>query len=171
MAPPGPIPNPEVKHQHVDGSRTTGPARVDSRQGSNEAPEPRGSGASSVYTTRLREPSFSLKAQPCFHHRQRRFFTTPVRAFFTASVGELQAYEAGERFRKLADARGEEPGMRPVVKKNACGIWVKNALRARGEEFLPEAGMERESCKRMRQVRGSGSSLALAVKNRACARW
>ena len=33
MAPPGPIPNPEVKHQHVDGSRTTGPARVDSRQG------------------------------------------------------------------------------------------------------------------------------------------
>ena len=56
---------------------------------------------------------------------------------------ELQAYEAGERFRKLAGARGEEPGMRPVVKKNACGIWVKNALRARGEEFLPEAGMER----------------------------
>ena len=49
MAPPGPIPNPEVKHQHVDGSRTTGPARVDSRQGSNEAPEPRGSGASSVF--------------------------------------------------------------------------------------------------------------------------
>ena len=48
MAPPGPIPNPEVKHQHVDGSRTTGPARVDSRQGSNEAPEPKGSGASSV---------------------------------------------------------------------------------------------------------------------------
>ena len=41
---------------------------------------------------------------------------------------ELQAYEAGERFRKLAGARGEEPGMRPVVKKNACGIWVKNAL-------------------------------------------
>ena len=33
MAPPGPIPNPEVKHQHVDGSRTTGPARVDSCQG------------------------------------------------------------------------------------------------------------------------------------------
>ena len=30
MAPPGPIPNPEVKHQHVDGSRTPGPARVDS---------------------------------------------------------------------------------------------------------------------------------------------
>ena len=48
MVPPGPIPNPEVKHQHVDGSRTTGPARVDSRQGSNEAPEPKGSGASSV---------------------------------------------------------------------------------------------------------------------------
>ena len=46
------------------------------------------------------------------------------------------------RFRKLAGARGEEPGMRPVVKKNACGIWVKNALYARGEEFLPEAGME-----------------------------
>ena len=45
-------------------------------------------------------------------------------------------------FRKLADARGEEPGIRPVVKKNACGIWVKNALYARGEEFLPEAGME-----------------------------
>ena len=37
MAPPGPIPNPEVKHQHVDGSRTTGPARVDSRQGSIKA--------------------------------------------------------------------------------------------------------------------------------------
>ena len=33
MVPPGPIPNPEVKHQHVDGSRTTGPARVDSCQG------------------------------------------------------------------------------------------------------------------------------------------
>ena len=49
MVPPGPIPNPEVKHQHVDGSRTTGPARVDSRQGSNEAPEPKGSGASSVF--------------------------------------------------------------------------------------------------------------------------
>ena len=32
--------------------------------------------------------------------------------------------------------------MRPVVKKNACGIWVKNALYARGEEFLPLAGME-----------------------------
>ena len=32
MAPPGPIPNPEVKHRHVDGSRTTGPARVDSCQ-------------------------------------------------------------------------------------------------------------------------------------------
>ena len=46
------------------------------------------------------------------------------------------------RFRKLADARGEKPGMRPVVKKNACGIWVKNALYARGEEFLPLAGME-----------------------------
>ncbi|MBQ2813426.1 MAG: hypothetical protein IJE66_00275 [Akkermansia sp.] len=58
---------------------------------------------------------------------------------------ELQAYEAGERFRKLADARGEEPGMRPVVKKNACGIWVKNALYARGEEFLPEAGMGEEN--------------------------
>ena len=41
-------------------------------------------------------------------------------------------------------ARGEEPGMRPVVKKNACGIWVKNALYARGEEFLPLAGMERK---------------------------
>ena len=26
MVPPGPIPNPEVKHQHVDGSRTIGPA-------------------------------------------------------------------------------------------------------------------------------------------------
>ena len=58
------------------------------------------------------------------------------------------------RFRKLAHARGEKPGMRPVVKKNACGIWVKNALYARGsvsaplglrrdrEEFLPLAGME-----------------------------
>ena len=44
--------------------------------------------------------------------------------------------------------------MRPVVKKNACGIWVKNALYAHGsvsaplglrrdrEEFLPLAGME-----------------------------
>ena len=32
--------------------------------------------------------------------------------------------------------------MRPVVKKNTCGIWVKNALYARGEEFLPLAGME-----------------------------
>ena len=48
MVPPGPIPNPEVKHQHVDGSRTIGPARVDSRQGSIEAPEPKGPGASSV---------------------------------------------------------------------------------------------------------------------------
>ena len=48
------------------------------------------------------------------------------------------------RFRKLADARGEEPGMRPVVKKNACGIWVKNALYARGEEFLPEGGRNGE---------------------------
>ncbi len=34
MAPPGPIPNPEVKHRHVDGSRTIGPARVDSCQDS-----------------------------------------------------------------------------------------------------------------------------------------
>ena len=33
MAPPGPIPNPEVKHWSVDGSRTIGPARVDRRQG------------------------------------------------------------------------------------------------------------------------------------------
>ena len=32
MAPPGPIPNPEVKHWSVDGSRTIGPARVDRRQ-------------------------------------------------------------------------------------------------------------------------------------------
>ena len=32
MAPPGPIPNPEVKHWHVDDSRTTGPAKVDSCQ-------------------------------------------------------------------------------------------------------------------------------------------
>ena len=38
MVPPGPIPNPEVKHQHVDGSRTTGPARVDSCQG-KQAPQ------------------------------------------------------------------------------------------------------------------------------------
>ena len=44
MAPPGPIPNPEVKHQHVDGSRTTGPARVDSCQG-KQAPDSKESGA------------------------------------------------------------------------------------------------------------------------------
>ena len=59
-----------------------------------------------------------------------RFFTTPGRAFFTASASEQQAYVACVRFRKLAHARGEKPGMRPVVKKNACGIWVKNVLRA-----------------------------------------
>ena len=34
MAPPGPIPNPEVKHRRVDGSRTIGPARVDRCQDS-----------------------------------------------------------------------------------------------------------------------------------------
>ena len=152
MAPPGPIPNPEVKHQHVDGSRTTGPARVDSRQGSNEAPEPKGSGASSVYTTRLREPSFSPKAQPCFRHRAQPILHHARQGVLHASASELQAYEACVRFRKLAGARGEEPDMRPVVKKNACGIWVKNALSARGEEFLPLAGMERYSCKRMRHA-------------------
>ena len=32
MAPPGPIPNPEVKHWRVDDSRTIGPAKVDRRQ-------------------------------------------------------------------------------------------------------------------------------------------
>ena len=32
MAPPGPIPNPEVKHWRVDDSRTLGPAKVDRRQ-------------------------------------------------------------------------------------------------------------------------------------------
>ena len=47
------------------------------------------------------------------------------------------------------------------VKKNACGIWVKNALRARGEEFLPLAGMEREelqaygACVRFRKLAGA----------------
>ena len=34
MAPLGPIPNPEVKHRRVDGSRTIGPARVDRCQDS-----------------------------------------------------------------------------------------------------------------------------------------
>ena len=47
MAPPGPIPNPEVKHQHVDGSRTTGPARVDSCQG-KQAPQNESSAGLSV---------------------------------------------------------------------------------------------------------------------------
>ena len=32
MEPPGPIPNPEVKHISADGSRTIGPARVGRRQ-------------------------------------------------------------------------------------------------------------------------------------------
>ena len=32
MVPPGPIPNPEVKHWHVDDSRARGPAKVDSCQ-------------------------------------------------------------------------------------------------------------------------------------------
>ena len=32
MVPPGPIPNPEVKHWRVDDSRTIGPAKVDRRQ-------------------------------------------------------------------------------------------------------------------------------------------
>ena len=77
---------------------------------------------------------FSSSAVPILHHARQ--------GVLHASASELQAYVAYVRFRKLADARGEEPGMRPVVKKNACGIWVKNALYARGEEFLPAAGME-----------------------------
>ena len=75
--------------------------------------------------------------------------TTPKNVWRCARQGvlhrersEQQAYVAYVRFRKLAHARGEKPGMSPVVKKNACGIWVKNALYARGEEFLPLAGME-----------------------------
>ena len=32
VEPPGPIPNPEVKHTSADGSRTIGPARVGRRQ-------------------------------------------------------------------------------------------------------------------------------------------
>ena len=47
MVPPGPIPNPEVKHQHVDGSRTTGPARVDSCQG-KQSPQNESSAGFSV---------------------------------------------------------------------------------------------------------------------------
>ena len=47
MAPPGPIPNPEVKHQHVDGSRTIGPARVDSCQG-KQSPQNESSAGFSV---------------------------------------------------------------------------------------------------------------------------
>ncbi|MBQ8516636.1 MAG: hypothetical protein IJ498_03550 [Akkermansia sp.] len=46
-----------------------------------------------------------------------RFFTTPGRAFFTTSASEFLLQD-------------EEQGLRPVAKKNACGIWVKNALRA-----------------------------------------
>ena len=49
MVPPGPIPNPEVKHQHVDGSRTTGPARVDSCQG-KRSPQNESSAGFSVIT-------------------------------------------------------------------------------------------------------------------------
>ena len=80
MVPPGPIPNPEVKHQHVDGSRTTGPARVDSRQGSNEAPEPKGSGASSV-----------------LHHSAQRaeFFTQGVALFSPSGAADTSPRPAG----------------------------------------------------------------------------
>ena len=44
MAPPGPIPNPEVKHWRVDDSRTTGPAKVDRCQDqcSPQCPKPCG---------------------------------------------------------------------------------------------------------------------------------
>ena len=81
MVPPGPIPNPEVKHQHVDGSRTTGPARVDSRQGSNEAPEPKGSGASSVY-----ERSELYEAFAYFHFRSLRLPDSSLESSLTLAV-------------------------------------------------------------------------------------
>ena len=81
MAPPGPIPNPEVKHQHVDGSRTIGPARVDSCQDSRSPRTERFAGfsyqgvsldlhtaRSAVFTTVLRtvlhggrSPLFTIK--------------------------------------------------------------------------------------------------------------
>ena len=115
---------------------------------------------------------FSPSAVPILHHARQ--------GVLHASVSELQAYEACVRFRKLADARGEEPGMRPVVKKNACGIWVKNALCARGEEFLPEAGMEREelqayeACERFRKLadaRCEEPGMRPVVKKNACGIW
>ena len=104
MVPPGPIPNPEVKHQHVDGSRTIGPARVDSCQGSNEGrkekslrpfPFERSFGVQTPRRRRIGSPIRRSRvhsrclAAAFLHYRHRRFFTTPGRAFFTASVSEL----------------------------------------------------------------------------------
>ena len=104
MVPPGPIPNPEVKHQHVDGSRTIGPARVDSCQGSNEGrkekslrpfPFERSFGVQTPRRRRIGSPIRRSRvhsrclAATFLHYRHRRFFTTPGRAFFTASVSEL----------------------------------------------------------------------------------
>ena len=92
MAPPGPIPNPEVKHQHVDGSRTTGPARVDGRQGSNEAPEPRGSGASSVY-------------------EQREVFITRGAAMFSPSAAPIVHPEPQAQFSSVASLSVRKGGV------------------------------------------------------------
>ena len=63
MAPPGSIPNPEVKHQHVDGSRTTGPARVDSCQG-KRTPQNESSAGFSVYDRRDMRTAVKVRAEP-----------------------------------------------------------------------------------------------------------
>ena len=63
MAPPGPIPNPEVKHWRVDDSRTTGPAKVDRRQ---DLCSPQGfplRAAPFPYTLSLFYPLFSPPSQ------------------------------------------------------------------------------------------------------------
>ena len=80
MAPPGPIPNPEVKHQHVDGSRTTGPARVDSCQG-KQAPQNESSAGLSVSHAPRRRSVFT------FHRTRGVRFFTQAQPVFTLSRG------------------------------------------------------------------------------------
>ena len=119
MAPPGPIPNPEVKHQHVDGSRTTGPARVDSCQGKRSPETEKVSGLSISHAPRRRSVF-------TFHRTRGVRFFTQAQPVFTLSRGVSFLFSPVNAGYLSCAPKGTKSGRRAAVRypRQRCGRYL-----------------------------------------------
>ena len=144
MVPPGPIPNPEVKHQHVDGSRTTGPARVDSCQG-KQSPQNESSAGFSVcglcpQISTERSEDFDLRSRISSSRRLDFVFPIEQGQRKDPPIGKPKAKAVPRPVSAAAQLRRDK-GLHRLRAAPANFVRTKRGFRPAKQDFVqPQAG-------------------------------